>query len=142
MSEGEVGGREVTLVKPSTFMNRSGIALATLALDEEFDPARDLLVAVDDAALPPGRVRLRSKGSSGGHNGLKSIVRVVGSNDFHRIRVGVGVRPEGVDLSDWVLSPMPPADEDAVVARLPELASAVRAWMDVGTDHAMNLINR
>ena len=142
VSEGEIDGRHVTLVKPSTFMNRSGLALASLALGDEVDLSRDLLVAVDDAALAPGRIRLRAKGSAGGHNGLKSIARVLGSNDFFRLRLGVGERPDHVDLTDWVLSPMPPEDEDSVVALLPELAPAVRAWMDGDADRAMTLINR
>jgi len=140
--DGTVGGAAVRLVKPTTYMNRSGQALRFLYDLEAFDPVRDLLVVVDDAALDVGRVRFRSKGSAGGHNGLKSISGALRSDEYPRLRIGVGQRPEGVDLADWVLSPMPEEDEDVVVGLLPELTRAVEAWIGEGTETAMSRHNR
>jgi len=141
-SEGEVGDELVRLVKPNTYMNRSGLATRGLRELEDFDPKTDLLVVVDDAALDVGRVRFRPEGSPGGHNGLKSVSGALKSNEYARLRVGVGRKPEGEDLSDWVLSPMPPEDEEAVVALLPELTEAVVVWIDEGVEAAMNRFNR
>ena len=142
VTEGSVGEEEVRLLKPTTYMNRSGLAVGPLLAIEGFDPTRDLLVVVDDAALDVGRVRLRSEGSPGGHNGLKSVSGALQSNAFARLRIGVGTKPEGVDLSDWVLSPMPEEDEDVVVALLPELTQAIEAWIRDGVEAAMNRFNR
>jgi PTH1 family peptidyl-tRNA hydrolase len=123
-------------------MNRSGLAVGPLAAIEGFEPARDLLVVVDDAALEVGRVRFRPDGSAGGHNGLKSVAGALQSTTFARLRIGVGTKPEGVDLSDWVLAPMPEADEEVIVGLLPELTRAVEVWMGEGTEAAMNRFNR
>lgn len=142
VSTGELGGRPVTLAKPVTYMNRSGFALHALDFGEEFDPSSDLLAVVDDAALEPGRMRLRKSGSSGGHNGLRSLIEVLGSTEFARLRVGVGRKPAGVELSEWVLSTMPEPDEDAVVALLPEIAPGLETWMGGDADGAMNQLNR
>lgn len=140
---GRRDGTEVRLVKPTTYMNRSGAAVAALLRElEDFDPEEDLLVVVDDASLDVGRVRLRPRGSPGGHNGLKSVSGVLGSGDYARLRIGVGRKPEGVDLADWVLSPMPDEDEDVVASLLPELTEAVEVWMREGAEAAMNRFNR
>ena len=142
VSEGTVGDAEVRLVKPATYMNRSGLAMRTLRETESFDPARDLLVVVDDAALDVGRVRFRPEGGAGGHNGLKSISGSLQSNEYARLRIGVGRKPDGEDLSDWVLSPMPAEHEEEIVALLPELTEAVEVWVAEGTETAMNRFNR
>lgn len=142
VSEGVVGEVEVRLMKPATYMNRSGLALRSLRDVEEFDPSEDLLLVVDDASLDVGRVRFRPEGGAGGHNGLKSIAGALRSNDYARLRIGVGRKPEGEDLADWVLSSMPTEDEDAVVALLPELTGAVEAWASEGVEAAMNRFNR
>jgi PTH1 family peptidyl-tRNA hydrolase len=142
VTEGSVGDEIVRLVKPTTYMNRSGLALGSLVATEGFDPSRDLLVVVDDAALDVGRVRFRPEGGAGGHNGLRSVSGALQSNAFARLRIGVGQRPEGVDLSDWVLSPMPEAEEEAVVALLPQLTEAVEVWIAEGIEAAMNRFNR
>jgi PTH1 family peptidyl-tRNA hydrolase len=130
------------LMKPTTFMNRSGQALSDLATLSGFSPTEDLLIVVDDAALDVGRVRFRARGSTGGHNGLESIARVLGSNEYPRLRIGVGVPPEGADLSEWVLSPMPPEDEDVILDLLPELVGGVETWGTEGIEAAMNAFNR
>ena len=140
-AEARVGDETVVLVKPVTFMNRSGGALAAPGL-RGIDPAADLLVVVDDATLDVGRVRYRAKGSAGGHNGLKSIQAVLGTQDYPRLRIGVGQCPPGQDLADWVLSPMPSPDEDVVLGLLPDLTRAVEAWAAEGTEAVMSRFNR
>lgn len=142
VAEGSVGAEPVRLVKPMAYMNRSGLAVGSLAEIEGFDPSRDLLVVVDDAALDVGRVRFRPDGSAGGHNGLKSVSGALRSEAYARLRVGVGRRPEGVDLADWVLSPMPDEDEEIVVGLLPSLTEAVAVWIAEGVEAAMNRFNR
>lgn len=142
VSEGTVCGTEVRLMKPNTYMNRSGLALRPLRAMASFDATEDLLVVVDDAALDVGRVRFRPEGGAGGHNGLKSISGALQSNEYARLRLGVGKKPEREDLSDWVLAPMPPEDEEAVVELLPELTRAVEVWITEGIEAAMNRFNR
>ena len=128
VTEGSREGEVFRLMKPTTFMNRSGQALSALASIPEFLPSEDMLIVVDDAALEVGRVRFRSQGSPGGHNGLRSVSQALGSDLYRRLRIGVGVPPEGVDLSDWVLSPMGPEDEDVILGLLPQLVRGVEVW--------------
>jgi PTH1 family peptidyl-tRNA hydrolase len=142
VSEGSVGETPVRLMKPTTYMNRSGQALRGLHELDDFDPAEDMLVVIDDAALDVGRVRFRPEGSAGGHNGLKSIAGALRSNEYARLRIGVGQKPDGADLSEWVLSPMPEQDEDQVVEMLPALTEAVEMWVGEGVEAAMNRFNR
>lgn len=141
-SAGEIDGERVMLVEPLTYMNRSGAAVAPLCALEVFDPQRELLVVVDDAALDVGRIRFRPRGSAGGHNGLRSVEAALGSPEYARLRIGVGKVPDGYDMADWVLSPFPPADEEEVVALLPEIALGVRAWLQEGIEAAMAQRNR
>lgn len=142
VSGGRVRGEDVLLVKPTTYMNRSGPALVGVLAGSDVDPTADLLVVVDDAALEVGRLRLRGSGSAGGHNGLKSLVSVLGTDAFARLRIGVGKPPAGEDLAEWVLAPMPDEDEDVVVGLLPSLAEGVEVWIEEGHEAAMNRINR
>lgn len=142
VTEGARGDMSFRLLKPLTFMNRSGAALSSLAELDDFLPEEDLLVVVDDAALGVGRVRFRSRGSPGGHNGLKSISGVLGGREYARLRIGVGEPPSGADLSDWVLSPMDTGDEDVVLDLLPELVKGVEVWGREGVEAAMNGFNR
>jgi PTH1 family peptidyl-tRNA hydrolase len=135
-------GQDVRLMKPQSFMNRSGPALRPLLLREDFEPSKDLLVVMDDAALEVGRVRFRPSGSDGGHNGLASIVAALGSEDFARLRVGVGRPLPGWDLVDWVLAPMETEDEDRVVELLPSLGEGVELWIREGIGPVMNRFNR
>ncbi|HEX2186507.1 MAG TPA: aminoacyl-tRNA hydrolase, partial [Chloroflexota bacterium] len=105
VASGRVEPHAVRLIKPLTYMNRSGSVLVPLKRMNALDLTRDLLVVVDDVALDPGRVRFRPSGSAGGHNGLKSIEQTLGTRDYPRLRIGVGAKPEGMDLADWVLGP-------------------------------------
>jgi PTH1 family peptidyl-tRNA hydrolase len=132
----------VLLLKPITFMNRSGAALAPLLGQPTMDIENDLLIVVDDVALDVGRVRLRPSGGSGGHNGLKSIETALGTQDYARLRIGVGIPPPETDMSAWVLSEFGSEDEDTVVALLPELTEAVGVWMNEGIEAAMSRYNR
>lgn len=133
---------QVRLIKPLTYMNRSGSVLVPLKRMGALDLSKDLLVLVDDVALEPGRVRFRPSGSAGGHNGLKSIEQALGTRDYPRLRIGVGTKPPGADLADWVLSSMPRGDRKLVDERLPELAEAVETWMRDGIEVAMDRYNR
>lgn len=135
-------GDAVWLVKPQTYMNRSGAALAPLRGRSGFDPAR-LLVVVDEVALPVGRFRLRPSGTAGGHNGLKSIEAALRSQDYARLRIGVGAKPaDWDDLADWVLSDFTAEDRAVFNETLDPVADAVECWLHDGIAAAMNRFNR
>jgi len=120
----------VRVLKPTTYMNRSGAALASLRADPAFDPTRDLLILVDDFAIPSGTFRLRTEGSAGGHNGLKSIEGALQSQAFARLRIGVGPLPEGAgDWADYVLAPFEPAQVEQIEALMPQMVDAVDRWV-------------
>jgi len=134
VTEGEVEGVPVRVLKPTTYMNASGAALASLRADPTFDPARDLLILVDDFAIPSGTFRLRGEGSAGGHNGLKSIESALMSQQYARLRIGVGPLPEGVsDWSEYVLAPFTPEQREQLEAVMPQLVDAVIKWVKEGT---------
>lgn len=123
-------GIPVQVLKPTTFMNRSGAALATLRADPAFDPARDLLVLVDDFQIPLGTFRLRREGSSGGHHGLRSVEGALQSQQYARLRIGVGPLPPGTgDWADFVLAAFTPDEDAQLVAQLPAMAEAVTHWL-------------
>ncbi len=138
---GRVEGYAVRLVKPLTYMNRSGRALGTYARMNVFEPSRDLLVVVDDVALPPGKARFRPEGSAGGHNGLRSLEATLRSREYPRLRLGVGGAPPQADLADWVLSAPSRADRGAIMERFPELVEGVALWLREGIRPAMNRYN-
>jgi PTH1 family peptidyl-tRNA hydrolase len=143
VSKGDVDDRPVAVVKPLTYMNRSGYALRRFLSKPDFDPSRDLLVLVDDAALPIGAFRIRGSGSSGGHNGLKSIQGALRSTAYARLRVGVGPVPDDFDdRSDFVLGPFEPAERETLDARLPTMVDAVDCWLALGAEQAMNRFNK
>ncbi len=130
VTQGAVDGVPVRVLKPTTYMNSSGAALASLRADPAFDPARDLLILVDDFAIPTGTFRLRGEGSAGGHNGLKSIESALLSQQYARLRIGVGPLPEGVsDWSEYVLAPFTPEQREQVEAIMPQLVDAVTQWV-------------
>lgn len=122
--DGTVGGKRCLLMKPTTFMNLSGEAVSAAAAFYKIPPER-VLVLYDDITLPPGKLRIRRKGSAGGHNGMKSIIALLGSEEFPRIRIGVGAKPRpDYDLADWVLSKF---TEEETAALRPALENAAKA---------------
>ena len=140
-TSGDVDGRAVEIHKPLTYMNRSGQAVEALVEKRGIDPKEDLLVLVDDVWLEPGRIRVRRKGSPGGHNGLRSLSRAIG-DEYARIRIGVGKpHDERVDLAEWVLARMPRAEEEETLATFPRAAEAVECWLEAGVEAAMNRFN-
>jgi PTH1 family peptidyl-tRNA hydrolase len=141
--EGLRDGQTVRVLKPQTYMNRSGAALAPLRALSGFNPATDLLVLVDDVALPLGKFRLRGAGSAGGHNGLKSIEGALQRQDYARLRIGVGPAPAGDDdLADFVLDAFTAEERAALNALLDPMAEAVECWLSEGIERAMNRFNR
>ena len=140
---GRVLGRDVTLLKPLTYMNRSGAALAPLRALPGFDPVADLLVLVDDFALPTGKFRLRGAGSAGGHNGLKSIEGALRRQDYARLRIGIGPVPLGTrDTADFVLGAFSAAERDELTTILDPMSEAVECWLRDGIELAMNRYNK
>jgi len=130
-----VHGVPVRVLKPTTSMNRSGAALASLRADPAFNPATDLLVLVDDLAIPCGTFRLRAEGSAGGHNGLKSIEGALQSQQYARLRIGVGPLPEGTgDWSEYVLAPFTPEEVEQVEALMAPMVDAVERWLREGSN--------
>jgi peptidyl-tRNA hydrolase, PTH1 family len=133
----------VTVLKPQTYMNRSGAAIAPLRALPDFDPSQHLLILVDDVALPVGRFRLRGAGSAGGHNGLKSIEGVLQRQDYARLRIGVGPAPVGLeDLADYVLDEFSLEEREMIADLLDPMSEAVEAWLQEGIEVAMNRFNR
>ena len=138
----EIGGTGVLLMKPQTYMNESGQAVGEAARFYKIPPER-IVVVSDDINLPCGRLRIRAKGSAGGHNGLKSIIAHLGSEDFPRVRVGVGAPPHGGDEQiDWVLGVPKNADWDAFSEACTRAAKAVEDYILLGPARAMDVYNR
>ena len=134
------GDRKIVLCRPQTFMNRSGECVEKLLHWYHCEPDH-LLVIYDDIDLPPGRVRMRKSGGPGTHNGMRSIVETLGRQDFPRIRVGIGDRPEGWDLADWVLSRCGEETRPVMEAAFRKAADAAADWVENGIDHAMQVGN-
>ena len=134
-------GNKLLLLKPQTFMNLSGRSLAPLASFFKV-PAQNIIVLFDDISLPPGRLRIRADGSAGGHNGIKSIIAELGSQDFPRVKIGVGAKPHpDFDLADWVLSVFSASEEKALEPALERAADAALAIIDHGVPEAANRFN-
>ena len=132
-TEGAVAGVPVRVLKPTTFMNHSGAALASLRADPDFTPARDLLILVDDFQIPLGTFRLRPEGSAGGHNGLKSVEGALQSQQYARLRIGVGPLPDGTgDWAEYVLAPFEPEEREQVESVMPQLIDVVDRWVREG----------
>jgi PTH1 family peptidyl-tRNA hydrolase len=145
VASGIVGGHRVRLVKPQTYMNLSGTALRPYLRRESWTAANDLLVVVDDAAIPVGTYRLRASGSAGGHNGLKSVEGALRSQDYPRLRIGVGPpagRERHRDLADFVLDRMGKAEAAAIRELMPRLTEAIETWLTEGIEVAMSRFNR
>ena len=143
VSQKSLGGQQVVLMKPQTYMNLSGDAVASLLHSTNVEPSTDLLVLVDDLALPLGTFRLRARGSAGGHNGLESVEVTIGSQEYARMRIGVGPVPDDVDdQSEFVLAPFEQHELSTLADLLPTLTDAVECWLDEGIVVAMNRFNR
>ena len=136
-----LGGQKVLLMKPQTFMNLSGEAVGQAASYYKIPPER-VLVLFDDISLPPGRLRVRPNGSAGGHNGLKNIISHLGSQEFPRVKVGVGEKPHpDYDLADWVLSGFSEADQKRIDQVIPLAADAAELVIAQGCQAAMSRFN-
>ena len=136
-----ISGEKVLVMKPVTYMNLSGEAVRPAADFYKLPPER-ILVISDDVALAAGRLRIRAKGSAGGHNGLKSIIQHLGTDQFPRLRVGVGEKPHpDYDMADWVLGKFQGEDRKAIDAAVKRAADAVECLIGEGPDRAMNKFN-
>lgn len=137
----ELAGQRVLLLKPETFMNNSGEAVQLAAMFYKI-PIDHILVLSDDISLPVGKIRVRAEGSAGGHNGLKSIISHLGSQDFPRIRIGVGAKPHpDYDLADWVLSNFSQEEEKALAPAVEHAASAALELIQHGVQSAASKYN-
>ena len=123
-------------------MNLSGQSVSEAAAFYKLDPAAEVIVIYDDIALEPGNIRVRKKGSAGGHNGIKNIIAHLGTQEFQRIRIGVGEKPKEYDLADYVLGRFSAEDRKLVEEAFANAADAVRLMVQGKTDEAMNLYNR
>jgi PTH1 family peptidyl-tRNA hydrolase len=136
-----VGGKKVLLMKPQTFMNASGEAVGDAAKFYKVAP-QNVIVLSDDIALAPGVLRIRKTGSAGGHNGLKSIIAHLGSQDFLRLRIGVGEKPHPeYDLADWVLGKFSPADNKVIDERMADIVAALELMIAGEPDKAISKYN-
>ena len=141
-----IHGTRVRMIKPLTYMNLSGAVLRSYLRRTLWAPSKDLLVVVDEVALPVGRYRIRARGSAGGHNGMKSVEQAIGNQEYARLRIGVGPSEErrGIykNLADFVLAPFARDEREDVLALMPSLENAVDVWMREGIERAMNAHNR
>ena len=140
--KGIIGGEKAILMKPLSYMNLSGGPIQEMSSYFKIDPETELIVIYDDIDLEPGQLRIRKKGSAGGHNGIKDIIRRLGTEKFIRIRVGVGAKPKGWDLADFVLGHFSDSDRKLVDEGIRDAAEAVEMILSEGVDAAMNKYNR
>lgn len=138
---GYIEGQKVVLAKPQTFMNLSGESVRQLIDYYKVDEKTQLIVIYDDISLAPGQLRIRKKGSAGGHNGIKNIIMHLGHDTFMRIKVGVGEKPKGYDLADYVLSRFQGEERVLMQDAFSDAAQAVRVMITDGPDVAMNAFN-
>jgi PTH1 family peptidyl-tRNA hydrolase len=138
---GQIAGREVVLAKPQTTMNLSGLAVRELVGRAECEPS-DVIVVCDDIALPWGMLRVRERGTAGGHNGLKSVIGAIGTTEFVRVRLGVKPEEMRGDLKEYVLRQIRRDEEDLVAEEIEQGAEAVKVILAEGTQSAMNRFNR
>ena len=140
VGNGIIEGERVALVKPMTYMNLSGECVRAV-MDFYKLEACSLIVIYDDIDLDPGRIRVRAKGSAGGHNGMKSIVQHMGTQEIARVRIGVGARPAQMDLADYVLSRFGPEEAEIVETAIGQAAQAAAVIVGEGVQAAMNRFN-
>ena len=142
VGEGEIAGKRVLFMKPETYMNNSGVAIAEAAAFYKI-PAQNVIVLHDEISFDPGLFRIRRKGSAGGHNGLKSIIAHLGSQDFPRVKIGVGQKPTPeYDLADWVLGKMPAADCEKITEKFGDIHTSVELIVSGKIDEAMNRFSK
>ena len=139
---GIIEGQKVLLLKPQTYMNLSGNSIGEAVNFYKLDPATEVIVIYDDIALEPGYIRVRKKGSAGGHNGIKDIIAHLGTQEFKRVRVGVGEKPKDYDLAAYVLGHFTKEDRQKVEEAIAQAADAVELMVQDRTDEAMNLYNK
>lgn len=138
---GMMEGQKVLLMKPQTFMNLSGESIEAVLNFYKLEPESDLLVIYDDVSLSPGKIRIRKKGSAGGHNGIKSIINHAGTQEFLRIKVGVGEKPEGWDLADYVLGRFSREERKLVEDAFVRVCDAAALVVQGRIEQAMNQFN-
>ena len=142
VGKGIIEGQKVLLVKPQTYMNLSGESLRELVNYYKIDEEHELLVIYDDISLDGGQLRIRKKGSAGGHNGIKNIIANLGTDVFPRIKIGVGEKPKKYDLADYVLGHFSKEDRSVMEEAFREAADAVEMMITEGPDAAMNAFNK
>ena len=142
IGKGVIEGQKVILAKPQTYMNSSGECLRELTDYYKPDTETEVIVVYDDITLDVGGIRVRKKGSAGGHNGMKSIIAHLGTENFHRVRVGIGEKPPKMDLADWVLGHFHKEDEENLKRAVDQACEAVKLIMAGNADEAMNIYNR
>jgi len=140
IGDGMIEGKKVILVKPQTFMNLSGESVRDI-LEWYKVPLKNLIIIYDDIDLAPGKIRIRPKGSAGTHNGMRSVIYQIQSDEFPRIRIGIGKAPEGWDLADYVLSKFNPDEREVISESICNAADAVATIIKSGTETAMNRFN-
>ncbi len=138
---GVIEGVKVLLIKPQTFMNVSGESVRAVMDFYKIDPEEEMLVIYDDISLSPGNIRIRKKGSAGGHNGIKSLIAHAGTENFMRIKVGVGEKPSGWDLADYVLGHFSDEDFKKIKEIMPDVVDAAVMMLQGEVDKAMNDYN-
>lgn len=139
--DAHIGAEKVLLMKPTTYMNRSGQSVGEAVRFFKLDPSEDLIVIVDDIALPVGHTRVRKNGGSGGHNGLSDIDRMLGGDAYIRVRLGVGAVPKLMNQSDWVLSRFMSEEREDIERGIERAADATECVLDEGVVKAMNAFN-
>lgn len=142
VGKGIIEGQKVLLVKPQTFMNLSGESIRGLVDYYKIDPETELLVVYDDISLDVGQLRIRKKGSAGGHNGIKNIIAQLDTQVFARIKVGVGEKPKGYDLADYVLGHFSKAEREMMEDGYENALEAIKLFLNDEIGQAMNLYNR
>ena len=141
IGKGVIEGQKVILVKPQTFMNLSGKSVAEVLSYYKENPAQQLIVLYDDISLEPGNIRVRMKGSAGGHNGIKSIIALIGTQEFPRIKIGVGNKPDRMDLADYVLGHFSRVEREEVEESLLKACEAAKLIIQQEPEKAMNQFN-
>ena len=139
---GVIDGQKVLLMKPLTYMNLSGEAVEAAAAFYKIDPAKELIVLYDDISLEPGQLRVRAKGSAGGHNGIRSIIRMLGTEQFLRVKIGTGAKPADMDLADYVLGRIPLSERADMAAAFDRASKAAVDLVTEPLDRVMNEYNR